>query len=67
LGNGEIIVKMTSKLKLGKWVEGKRVSFHFYLVMETCKFTLKKKFPIVWKRGRIRDKYCGERLHYDGL
>jgi hypothetical protein len=33
-----------------------RVVFHFYLVLDTCKFTLKPKFSLAWKRGRPRDK-----------
>jgi hypothetical protein len=39
---------MTSKVNLGKRVEG--VVTHFYLILDTCQFTL------AWKRGRPRDK-----------
>jgi hypothetical protein len=43
---GKDIVKMTSKVNLGKWVEGERVVIHFYLILDTCKFTLKPKFSL---------------------
>jgi hypothetical protein len=45
LGKGKI-VKMTSKVNVGKWVERERLVFHFYLVLDTCKFTLKLKFTL---------------------
>jgi hypothetical protein len=40
------VVKMTSNVNLRKCVEGERVVFDFYLILDTCKFTLKPKFAL---------------------
>jgi hypothetical protein len=47
---------MTPKVNLGKRVERDRVVTHFYPILDTCKFNLKTKFSLSWKRGRPRDK-----------
>lgn len=52
---------MTSKVNLREWVEGKRVVFHFYLILDTCAFTLKPKFALAWAQetnlGRVLLKF----------
>jgi hypothetical protein len=59
LGNGKRLVKMTYKFNLGKWVEGEMIVFESYLILETCKFTLKPKLAFAWKMGRPRLKILG--------
>jgi len=58
--------KMISKFNLGKRVEGEMVVTHFYLIIDTCKFTLMLKLSLTWVGGS-QETNIFKMLDWEGL